>query len=80
MGTTVMGTMKTIGRGIGRFEPILTENRLLAAVTALALLVQGMAERARSRRALSALSDEQLKDIGLSRSDAFREASRPFWD
>lgn len=32
------------------------------------------------RRQLAALSDFMLKDIGLSRADAEREASRPFWD
>jgi uncharacterized protein YjiS (DUF1127 family) len=37
-------------------------------------------EIARQRRAIRHLSDEILKDIGLSRSDADREASRPFWD
>jgi uncharacterized protein YjiS (DUF1127 family) len=26
------------------------------------------------------LSDERLRDIGLSRADVVREASRPFWD
>lgn len=33
----------------------------------------------RSRRALVRLSSHQLKDIGLSRTDAIREASKPFW-
>jgi uncharacterized protein YjiS (DUF1127 family) len=37
-------------------------------------------ERRRSRLALLEMSDEQLKDIGLSRSDAHGEATRPFWD
>ena len=37
-------------------------------------------ERYRSRRALMELSDEMLKDIGLSRSEAYREANRRFWD
>jgi uncharacterized protein YjiS (DUF1127 family) len=34
----------------------------------------------RSRRALAALDDEALNDIGLSRQDAKAEAGRPFWD
>jgi uncharacterized protein YjiS (DUF1127 family) len=34
----------------------------------------------RQRRALLALSDQLLKDIGISRADATREAARPFWD
>ena len=37
-------------------------------------------ELARQRRALMRLDDTMLKDIGLSRTDALREADRPFWD
>ncbi|MGE0232105.1 MAG: DUF1127 domain-containing protein [Flavobacteriaceae bacterium] len=32
-----------------------------------------------TRRELMGLSDEMLKDIGLSRGQAFEEASKPFW-
>ena len=35
---------------------------------------------ARERRALMALNDIALKDIGLSRADAYREGTRSFWD
>jgi len=34
----------------------------------------------RQRRQLAALSDEMLKDIGLSRADIETEINRPFWD
>jgi uncharacterized protein YjiS (DUF1127 family) len=34
----------------------------------------------RQRRALRALDDRMLRDIGLSRADVEREATRPFWD
>jgi uncharacterized protein YjiS (DUF1127 family) len=37
-------------------------------------------ERQRGRRALLRMSDAQLKDIGLSRSTAYREANRTFWE
>ena len=37
-------------------------------------------ELARQRRALMGMDDHMLKDIGLSRADALREAERPFWD
>jgi len=37
-------------------------------------------EIARQRRALDQLGDQMLKDIGLSRVDAEREARRHFWD
>jgi len=36
-------------------------------------------ERTRQRQALMALDDRLLKDIGISRADAEREASKPFW-
>ncbi|HXR00719.1 MAG TPA: DUF1127 domain-containing protein [Pseudomonas sp.] len=29
---------------------------------------------------LGSLSDDALKDIGLSRADVYRETERPFWD
>ena len=34
----------------------------------------------RQRRALLALDDRMLADVGLSRTDAYREAQRPFLD
>jgi uncharacterized protein YjiS (DUF1127 family) len=34
----------------------------------------------RQRRALLGLDDRMLRDIGISRADAEREAGRPFWD
>jgi uncharacterized protein YjiS (DUF1127 family) len=36
-------------------------------------------ERVRQRQALMALDDRLLKDIGVSRADAEREANKPFW-
>ncbi len=36
-------------------------------------------ERARQRRELQGLSDQMLRDIGLSRADVEAEASKPFW-
>lgn len=42
-------------------------------------IIEGAVERRRSRLALMELSDVQLKDIGISRSEAYREANRPFW-
>ena len=37
------------------------------------------AEVSRQRRALLALSDDMLKDIGISRAQADLEGSKPFW-
>lgn len=35
--------------------------------------------RARERRALSELDEHMLRDIGLTRSEAYEESERPFW-
>ena len=37
-------------------------------------------ERAESRRALGALDDRMLRDVGIDRATAHREAGRSFWD
>lgn len=42
--------------------------------------VNGRMEKRRSRKALLELTDDQLKDIGLSRGEAYSEAARPLWD
>lgn len=35
--------------------------------------------RAGQRRQLAELTDAQLRDIGVSRAQALREAGKPFW-
>ena len=50
------------------------------SITGLNKLVQLWLRRSRSRSQLKKLSDEQLLDIGLSRKDAFSEASKAFWE
>ena len=35
--------------------------------------------RARERRTLGEMSEHMLKDLGISRVDARREAEKPFW-
>jgi uncharacterized protein YjiS (DUF1127 family) len=54
--------------------------RLRAALSWVILTLLRWQELARQRRALAAMSDHMLKDLGLSRADALREAGRPFWD
>ncbi|HAO31621.1 MAG TPA: DUF1127 domain-containing protein [Candidatus Competibacter sp.] len=41
--------------------------------------VCGWYETRRQRRALLALDDAMLKDIGISRIDALQEGHKPFW-
>jgi uncharacterized protein YjiS (DUF1127 family) len=59
--------LRTGWRKIGRDAQRLTD------VAAL------FAERCRQRRALCALDDRTLKDIGLDRSDVWRESRKPWW-
>ena len=54
--------------------PALAE--LLGAALTLAC---GWRDRSRQRQALLRFDDRMLGDIGLSRSDVEREASKPFW-
>lgn len=42
--------------------------------------IENVMQRRRSRLALLEMSDDQLKDIGVSRAEAYCEANRPFWD
>ncbi|KPB83212.1 Uncharacterized protein AC504_4295 [Pseudomonas syringae pv. maculicola] len=43
-------------------------------------LVWRWLELHRQRRYLAQMSDDTLKDLGLSRADIQQEAERPFWD
>jgi uncharacterized protein YjiS (DUF1127 family) len=45
----------------------------------LAWIIRALAVR-RERRALAELPPEILRDIGISRNEALREAERPIWD
>ncbi len=58
-------------------------SRLRLAVTALARLpvrVLSAAALARSRRSLARLDDHLLRDIGLTRAEAAKEAGHKTWD
>ncbi|UVK37229.1 DUF1127 domain-containing protein [Mesorhizobium sp. AR10] len=55
-------------------------SRLVLVVSSLASRIGNLLERRRSRLALLEMTDDQLKDIGVSRCDAHREGLRPFWD
>jgi uncharacterized protein YjiS (DUF1127 family) len=53
---------------------------LLAQVAVqVAVLVTKWSLRHRSRTQLRRLSDEQLRDIGVTRAEAHYEATLPFW-
>jgi uncharacterized protein YjiS (DUF1127 family) len=50
-----------------------------AAMVSLVDQIMLWQERGRSRRCLAALDDRMLRDIGIDRATAEREASRTFW-
>lgn len=45
----------------------------------LACIIKQWQQNYRTRKALVELSDEQLKDIGISRGRACEEVRKPFW-
>ncbi len=49
-----------------------------AALRALKLAAQWRA-RARERRALAAMVDRELRDIGVTRAEIWAETEKPFW-
>ncbi|OHV88524.1 DUF1127 domain-containing protein [Mesorhizobium sp. ORS 3428] len=55
-------------------------DRIVFVPASIARRIGRMLERRRSRLALLEMTDEQLKDIGVSRCDAHREGIRPFWE
>jgi len=43
------------------------------------VLLGEWSRRSRQRRELAAMSDCSLRNIGVTRYDAYREARKPFW-
>ena len=43
------------------------------------VLIRLWRRRLRERRALAAMDDRGLRDVGLTRYDAYYEARKPFW-
>ncbi|TPL01339.1 MULTISPECIES: DUF1127 domain-containing protein [unclassified Mesorhizobium] len=54
--------------------------RLAVVLGSIARQIDRLLERRRGRLALLEMTDEQLKDIGVSRCDAHREGIRAFWE
>jgi uncharacterized protein YjiS (DUF1127 family) len=51
----------------------------LVSGTAPAIIISHWAIRRRDRRALAALDEHMLEDIGITALEAHEEASKPFW-
>ncbi len=68
-------------RAAARPSTRLTMWRTLSAqIIAVANWIDRLMVRRRSRLALLEMTDEQLKDIGLSRGEAYSESMRRFWN
>lgn len=52
---------------------------LVGAMTDAVAAIAGWSARAQQRRRLAELDDRLLRDIGLDRPAALREAEKPFW-
>jgi uncharacterized protein YjiS (DUF1127 family) len=63
----------------GRNVPAHRQSTLLVLASGLWRTIGAACARARQRRHLVALSDHQLRDIGLTRSDVELEGRKPFW-
>lgn len=68
-----------IGKDAIRALPGWTARPVRPDLTRLVGTIEGWIERRRQRRALLQLNDHMLKDIGVSRADAWREGAKPFW-
>lgn len=60
-------------------SPTVPEPRLFGALTVLSGLLAVWYARLKQRQDLAELDPRLLRDIGVSRAEAAREAEKPFW-
>ena len=71
---------KNIRQGkVATQRPVQPRHWMASAAARFAMLVCRWSGRRRQRLDLAALSDWQLRDLGLTRDAAMEEARRPFW-
>ena len=63
-----------------RADQVTIWRSLCGQIIAVANWIDRLMARRRSRLALLEMTDEQLKDIGLSRGEAYCESMRRFWN
>ena len=64
----------------GRAFEVSTSKAKVSLMTSALSWLDNILDRRRSRLALLEMSDAQLKDIGISRADAYREGHIPLWN
>jgi len=67
------------GRSPGNHHARSAAGKFAAALGGVAQRLDEWRRRARSRQELMTLGADALKDIGVGRSEAYREYSKPFW-
>jgi uncharacterized protein YjiS (DUF1127 family) len=79
MGTISLGSvaLEAAGRSLGAIR--LAGVRIGAALATAVVAVLDWQRRAHERHVLMSLDQHMLRDIGVSPSDAEREARKPFW-
>ncbi len=80
MGTISLGSaaLEAAGRSFGAIR--IAGTRAGAALATAVVAVLDWQRRAHERHALLSLDTRMLRDIGLTQSDAEREARKPFWE
>jgi len=73
IGTRIIGAMGAAAKPFGALKIV----RVACFKTIEIMMI--WQERGEQRCALKELDSRQLKDIGISRADADREAHKPFW-
>ena len=70
-----MSTLAAAGLYVNRDRAAATKDKPLSFMDKLAIYYR----RVKQRQELLALDERMLRDIGISRVDAIKEASKPFW-
>ena len=79
MNTTSVHNERIPGAAIQEAPVANISASLASAFQSAVRLLEIWQERVANRRHLAELDDRLLRDIGLSRYDAMREAAKPFW-
>jgi len=67
------------GAGSASLKPLRAYGKVRRVVAKCVNVIMIWQERAEQRHALGELNEHMLKDIGVSRTDAYKEYRKPFW-